>query len=582
MSETIDSLLVSLGLETDKKSFDDANSAFKGVTDNMLQLAASITAGFGFDKLTRQFAGFVSEIDRFSRRNIIDPNNVLRWGFAYEQMGGKVQDAMGAIEKFNNLRDKAKAGQIDEKALRQAGINPYDLINITNPHEAMMWTSKAMQGMNADQKRMFGQGMALTPVDQDVLSNGPQWVNQQFDDYNKRGQQITPEAIKIADDYNDALLKLTTNVNGLASELSGPLTESITALVKRADSWLVDNKQGIVEEFNEAIPLLELMAKGIGALVAIRVMEKGGRMFLKYLPIVGAAAYAEYLYDDRENIANSAKSSWDYNTRHAKRGVGDGLKWLGIENSWANRKQGDRSLDPLAPVASEPVQRGQSAHKPTASVRDMEQYRNDPNVLHYLDVIAKAEGTDKYPNSGYNTKFGGGQFSDNTDHPRELMPFKQTDGKNNLTSAAGRYQFTRQTWDSAANALGLTDFSPESQDLAAIYLINRRGQLDNVANGDFSSATAGLGNEWASLPSSRYAQPTRSPEEMESYYSRRNTPPEPQRHSGSASGTLTKITLAPVITINEAGDAEKTRSIVEECLGDACNELALSVRTNSQ
>ncbi|MBG6243476.1 MAG: hypothetical protein EKE20_17510 [Candidatus Symbiopectobacterium sp. Dall1.0] len=69
MAQTIDELLVSLGLETDAKSFDQARAAFKGVTDNMLQMASALTAGFGFDKLTRQFAGFVSELDRFSRRN---------------------------------------------------------------------------------------------------------------------------------------------------------------------------------------------------------------------------------------------------------------------------------------------------------------------------------------------------------------------------------------------------------------------------------------------------------------------------------------------------------------------------------
>ncbi len=565
MSETIDSLLVSLGLETDKKSFDDANSAFKGVTDNMLQLAASITAGFGFDKLTRQFAGFVSEIDRFSRRNIIDPNNVLRWGFAYEQMGGKVQDAMGAIEKFNNLRDKAKAGQIDEKALRQAGINPYDLINITNPHEAMMWTSKAMQGMNADQKRMFGQGMALTPVDQDVLSNGPQWVNQQFDDYNKRGQQITPEAIKIADDYNDALLKLTTNVNGLASELSGPLTESITALARRADSWLVDNKQGIVEKFNEAIPLLELMAKGIGVLVAIRVMEKGGQMFLKYLPMVGAAAYAEYLYDDRENIKDSAKSSWDYNTRHAKRGVGDGLKWLGINNAWANQRQGDRSSDPLAPVTNDPLNE-ESLIRNNLSISGV----NDPEKLEQLtEAFKKSSQKHGVP-------------------ANVLMGMaKQESGFNSEAIGPatkwGEAKGIMQYLDGTASSLGINPLNPsEAIDAAAMQLRERLDKGESIEQAVAHHHAGPNKNLWGKNTEDYVSKVGNHFSEMEGYNSRRNAPPEPQRYSGSASAAAAKITFAPVITINEAGDAEKTRAIVEQCLGDACNELALSVRTNTQ
>ena len=46
-------------------------------------------------------------------------------------------------------------------------------------------------------------------------------------------------------------------------------------------------------------------------------------------------------------------------------------------------------------------------------------------------------------NNGYNTLFGGDQFSDFSDHPRILKEFTETNGKKNKTSAAGRYQFTQ-------------------------------------------------------------------------------------------------------------------------------------------
>ncbi|WP_395303296.1 glycoside hydrolase family 104 protein [Pectobacterium polonicum] len=143
---------------------------------------------------------------------------------------------------------------------------------------------------------------------------------------------------------------------------------------------------------------------------------------------------------------------------------------------------------------------------------------NNPNARSYLDAISRAEGTSGYMNSGYHTMFGGGQISSLSDHPRQLKDFQQTDGTWNKTSAAGRYQFTQKSWDEAAAALGLKDFSPQSQDMAALWLIQRAGQLDNVLNGDFMTATNNLGGVWASLPSSPYAQPKRSQAEMESYY----------------------------------------------------------------
>jgi hypothetical protein len=96
------------------------------------------------------------------------------------------------------------------------------------------------------------------------------------------------------------------------------------------------------------------------------------------------------------------------------------------------------------------------------------------------------------------------------DHPRTRAGFTQTDGKKNTTSAAGRYQFLQDTWDDVAGKLKLPDFGPESQDLAAVELLNRAGALQAVLSGDFDTAVQKSGATWASLPSSPYPQRKRS------------------------------------------------------------------------
>lgn len=138
----------------------------------------------------------------------------------------------------------------------------------------------------------------------------------------------------------------------------------------------------------------------------------------------------------------------------------------------------------------------------------IEQALQNPNVRMMLDLIADAEGVQH----GYATGFGNTVLDNLKDHPRQLKEFKQTDGKTNKTSAAGRYQFLSKTWDDVASKLGLTDFSELSQDLAAVELIRRRGALDDVLEGNLEAAIPKLGKEWASLPSSPYAQPTRTDE----------------------------------------------------------------------
>ncbi|WP_180008201.1 glycoside hydrolase family 104 protein [Acinetobacter sp. YH12238] len=141
-----------------------------------------------------------------------------------------------------------------------------------------------------------------------------------------------------------------------------------------------------------------------------------------------------------------------------------------------------------------------------ATRQELEKALNNPNVRKILDVIASSEGV----KHGYNTIFGNERTEDLKAHPNIKKEFTQTDGKKNSTTAAGRYQFLKGTWDSVSKKYGLKDFSPKNQDLAAVALILGRGALGDVIKGDFTKAIGKLGGEWASLPSSNYAQPKKS------------------------------------------------------------------------
>lgn len=141
-----------------------------------------------------------------------------------------------------------------------------------------------------------------------------------------------------------------------------------------------------------------------------------------------------------------------------------------------------------------------------ARLQDNLAISKSPAVRKYLDMLAQAEGAD------YGTKFGGEVTNDLSDHPRTRKGFTQTDGKKNTSSAAGRYQFLEKTWDDVAGAIGARDFSPESQDAAAVELLRRSGSLAKVQAGNYDEAIKLDNKTWASLPGSPYAQKTRSPE----------------------------------------------------------------------
>lgn len=133
------------------------------------------------------------------------------------------------------------------------------------------------------------------------------------------------------------------------------------------------------------------------------------------------------------------------------------------------------------------------------------------NVQALLRVIRRGEGT--ADEAGYRRIFGGQLFESFADHPRITVK------KSGYTSsAAGAYQILASTWDETARMMGLPDFSPRSQDLAAVGRIAARGALDDALNGRLEVALRKIAREWASLPGSPYGQPTISLEEARRVY----------------------------------------------------------------
>lgn len=116
----------------------------------------------------------------------------------------------------------------------------------------------------------------------------------------------------------------------------------------------------------------------------------------------------------------------------------------------------------------------------------------DANVKAFLQVIR--EGESDHDDSAYTLINGGAHFN----APPWVHPFSGQSAPPG--KAAGAYQFIPHTWERCQVALGLDDFSPVSQDVGAVYLIDAAGALSDVMQGDLASACARLASTWVSLP----------------------------------------------------------------------------------
>jgi len=127
----------------------------------------------------------------------------------------------------------------------------------------------------------------------------------------------------------------------------------------------------------------------------------------------------------------------------------------------------------------------------------------------FLRTIQDTEGTSQYENP-YAVIFGGIELDpvDYTDHPGNLdfkgWTYFNAGGKRTYSTAAGAYQFLQGTWNRLKQKLNLPDFSPQSQDMAALELIREKGALADIDNGDIVKATDKVRKIWASLPGANY------------------------------------------------------------------------------
>jgi muramidase (phage lysozyme) len=137
----------------------------------------------------------------------------------------------------------------------------------------------------------------------------------------------------------------------------------------------------------------------------------------------------------------------------------------------------------------------------------------DSNLQAFLTTIAVSEGTyNQGRRNGYDILVGSTpsrvrRFNDFDRHPNCTM--QVTDEI--WSSAAGRYQIIYPTWVGLQKRLNLPDFSPASQDRAAIELITDAAALELVQKGDLRTAIEKCAKIWASFPGAGYGQRENTP-----------------------------------------------------------------------
>jgi muramidase (phage lysozyme) len=122
----------------------------------------------------------------------------------------------------------------------------------------------------------------------------------------------------------------------------------------------------------------------------------------------------------------------------------------------------------------------------------------EANVV--LNVISGTESP------GYDVMHGGSRFGSYDRHPNTPQVIRSGPNAGETSTAAGRYQDIKSTWDRIAAANGFTDFSPENQDRGNWWLAQEdyktntgRDLIADVRAGNFAEVRRGLASTWEGL-----------------------------------------------------------------------------------
>ena len=288
-------------------------------------------------------------------------------------------------------------------------------------------------------------------------------------DYSQAGKAVANDAIRSF----AASRRNSPNFGKMAQEAANIRSNEKRAMTKLAARTAVDgiNAKSRVAQNEVNVEAKENLR---GAKRKAGVLAAGGKFFGQ------ASAYM----GEKRNRRTVGESDSFYDTM-IERNDARGARQTALIQSLQGKRNGGNSSDSSSSSSSS------SSSPTTAAPSSGDQWDR------WGKVISFAEGTSG--EKGYTTMFGGRQFTDMSRHPNSPMATSW----GTQSEAAGKYQFMKPTWDSASRAVGVTDFSPESQEKVGRYLAEQRGlnintQITNID--EFRAQVDKIAPEWAGLP----------------------------------------------------------------------------------
>ena len=540
MAETIKDFLVGIGYRVDgnseqkfRNSVDSATKAVVGLGVAVAAATTAITAA-----VTKIAAGF-DELYYASQRTKASAENIKAVGFAVSQLGGSYQGAVASIEAFA-LKLRSNPGY--EGVAKSLGVVTRENGKLRDATVLITDIAKALSRKPTYVALQYLEALGIDEATYNALKSGD--LVRYTEEYRKKQEALgvsQTRASEIGKDLTNAWHSLGATAAAVGDKLLISLGPGIKDFVDRIDSFLTRNADKIVAFFEKAAEwvgkllaaFVQLVEKGEGPLVeffdkmkaGVEKMQGAFEAFAVFLggafllSVLGSFAkvgtgFASMLLAlglspaalAAAGIAGFGAGAYALNESDKDfRSRKNAIENPGGRNPFAAIDERDAARYPKDPrnwwqrIAPRVLGGREAPARVQASAANI-----SPEGRALLDTIASTEA------NSYNVMYGGRKFDSYDDHPRVNVPITSGPNAGRTSSAAGRYQFLARTFDQQKRKLGLPDFSPASQDIAAfdlaktVYRQKTGRDLDDDLKSKDPAVLSGIGSAlagtWTSLP----------------------------------------------------------------------------------
>jgi muramidase (phage lysozyme) len=405
--------------------------------DSFVGLLAAIAGGTAVTKLLIDTTQAEAATGRLAHNLMIPVQTLSEWQQSMRLFGGSAEDANSSLQGVQGLMQQSAFGNLDaSRTMAILGISRDE-----DPSQALVSASKFFSTHNGALDQQMASQAGISQSMLNFLEQGPAKVQATL--ATEAPSAMTPKEVADATALQKEFGQLQNTFQGIVQELTdavNPGLQTFLGWLQKIADWGLKHP----EQFGAATAAASVLSGAAGASIlrklAQSILGRGG---------ANAPKEAEEAVKAAEVIEAGGSVALSPALAAA----------LGI---YATNALGEPGIDPNE--SAELRRLYPNAPRGTTATVD----RTLPPVAQtFLNSIASGES-----GGDYSREYGNNpDFTSFADHPRqEFQTGVDANGNPINTSAAGRYQFEAGTWDRAAKALGLTDFSPANQDKAAWWL----------------------------------------------------------------------------------------------------------------